>query len=170
MKTYADEPETQSHDRLLVGVSEYVIAERGETLVAYGLGACVAIALYDPENDVGGLAHTMLPKKSEGADGADGKFVDSAVHSMLREMIEAGAGYDTVEASVVGGADIFELEKLTRDVGERNARAAREELESLGVTLAAEAVGEDFGRTVEFDTESGEVVVVTADDEPYALT
>jgi chemotaxis protein CheD len=169
VKTYGTDLDEPDPDRVVIGVSEYVVAEDGETLVAYGLGACVAIALYDPENDVAGLAHTMLPSKEAGSDGADGKFVDSATHAMLREMIEAGAGYGTVEARLIGGADIFELEDLDREVGSRNAAVAREELADLDVPIVDEAVGDDYGRTAIFDTSTGTVRVETAHSEPELL-
>lgn len=162
MKTYDTIPGSTERDRLLVGVSEYSVVNGGETLVAYGLGACVAVALYDPAG-VGGLAHAMLPRRTDGAGAADGKYVDAAIHAMLREMIEAGAGYGTVDARIVGGADIFQLEGLSAGAGGRNVAAAREELDGLDVPVVAEEVGGGRGRRVEFDTASGELLVRTVD-------
>lgn len=168
MKTFETDRQTD-RDRVLVDVSEYVVASEGETLVAYGLGASVAIALWDPTVSVGALTHTLLPRQPEEERGTDGKYVDSAVPAAIREMIEAGAGYGDVEARIAGGADIFELEDLARGVGARNAAVAREEVERLNVPVVADAVGGDRGRTVEFDTGTGEVVVRTADDETTEL-
>lgn len=168
MKTYETHPDTEEDDRLHVRVSEYAVAGDGETLVAHGLGACVAVALYAPAG-VGGLAHAMLPRKADGAGTADGKFVDTAIQAMLREIIETGAGYGTVEARIVGGADIFHLEGLAADVGRRNVEAARDELETLGVPIVGEDVGGGRGRRVEFDTASGELVVYTVESDTSRL-
>lgn len=168
MKTYGTLPDTEEDDWLLVRVSEYGVADGGETLIAHGLGACVAVALYAPAG-VGGLAHAMLPRKADGAGTADGKFVDTAIHAMLREIIETGAGYGTVEARIVGGADIFHLDGLASDVGRRNVEAARDELETLGVPIVGEDVGGGRGRRVEFDTASGDLEVHTVDSDATQL-
>jgi chemotaxis protein CheD len=172
MKAYDETPETPERERILVGVSEYVVENGGRTLVAYGLGASVAVVLVDETNGVGALTHTLRPSRPEGtaAEDADvGKYVDTAVPAALREMVEAGANFATVEARIVGGADIFELPALGKGIGRRNAAVAREEVERLNVPVVADAVGGDRGRTVEFDTGTGEVVVRTADDETTEL-
>lgn len=164
MKTFgsADADVPGGPDRVLVGVSNYAVAEDGETLVAYGLGACVAVVLYDAEADVGALAHTMLPHQpAEG--GSPGKYADEAVRTMLRELVARGGDYEAAEAWLVGGAEIFALPDIADGAGERNVAAAREQLAALGVPLAGTAVGGSRGRTVEFDTGAGEVRVSTAD-------
>lgn len=167
MKTYDATPGRAAADRIHVGVAEYVVAEGGETLFAYGLGGCVGIALYDPAG-VGGLAHAMLPEAT-GSTGQPGTYVDTAVHDMLRDMIEAGAGYGSTEARLVGGADIFDLDGLADDAGARNLEAARTELERLDVPVVAEDVGGSRGRQVEFDTGVPELVVRTADGDESVL-
>ncbi|MFC6961878.1 chemotaxis protein CheD [Halocatena marina] len=168
MKTYKKLPDSEESDRQLVRVSEYGVADSSETLIAYGLGASVAIALYAPTG-VGGLAHAMLPRKDDGVGSADGKFVDTAIHAMLREMIGAGAGYGTVEAQIAGGADIFQLDGLATDAGRRNIEAARNELAALDVPIVAEDIGGGRGRRVEFDTASGDLVVHTIDSDAIRL-
>lgn len=159
-----------NRDRRTIGVANLVVAADGTTLVAYGLGACVAIALHDADNGVGALAHTMLPEQPADSGSEPGKFADSAVRAMLQEMVEAGAAYASVEARLVGGASIFEIEGLNVGVGERTVEVARDQLDTLDVPVVAEAVGGDRGRTVEFDTGSGELLIYTAaGDEPRQL-
>ena len=47
-----------------VKVADYAV-RRGElVLTTIGLGSCVAIALYDRDAHVGGLAHILLPSQS----------------------------------------------------------------------------------------------------------
>ncbi len=170
MKTFKSEPAEPDLDRVLVGVSEYRVADGDETLIAYGLGACVGVALYDADNGVGGLAHTLLPKQGDDAEGPDGKYVDSAVETMLREMVSKGATYGNVEAWLVGGGEIFDLQDLAKGVGTHNVEVARAELEGLDVPIRAEAVGGSHGRTVEFDVSTGELRVITAhENEPTIL-
>nr|WP_305794403.1 hypothetical protein [Halomarina rubra] len=110
----------------------------------------------------------MLPRQPA-SGGAPGKYVDAAVESLLREMVGTGAGFGDVEATIVGGATIFELQNLAAGAGARNVEAARDQLDSLEVPVVAEAVGGDVGRTVELDVATGRVTVSTADGETEAL-
>lgn len=170
METYERDPDEPDPDRRFVGVSEYAVVADGTTLIAYGLGACVGLAVYDPEHGVGGLAHSMLPRQSEGQGTSDGKYVDAAVETMLREAVSAGASFGGIEGYVVGGSDLLDLEQLPREVSEHNVEAAREEFAELDVPIAGTDVGGSRGRTVEFDTGTGELRVITAhDDEPAVL-
>lgn len=162
MKTYRRTPDEPDHNRLFVDISEYEVVDDGATLVAYGLGACVGLAIYDPENGVGGLARAMLPRQSDGAGTSDGKYVDTAVETMVRDAISAGAGYGSLEGYVVGGGDLLDLKQLPREVSENNVAAAREAFANLDIPVKGTSVGGSRGRTVEFDTETGEIRVVTA--------
>lgn len=170
MKTYGRDSSGTNRSRRLVGVSEYEVVADGETLLAYGLGACVGLAIYDPENGVGGLAHAMLPRRSDGDGTSDGKYVDTAVEAMLRDAVSAGASFGAVEGYIVGGSDLLDLKELPREVSENNVAAARETFDSLDVPVEGTDVGGSRGRTVEFDVESGRLRVVTAyDAEPTSL-
>lgn len=170
MKTYGSEP--GAPQSVQVGISELAVSDGNDTLRSYGLGSCLAIALYDLDSEIGGLAHTMLPD-GDSADNSDvkpGKYADTAIRALLRRMVERGASYTTVEAKLAGGSDMFEFESFGDGVGERNVAAARAELEKLGVPIVAEDVGGDYGRTVEFTPESGTLLVKTASSEENEVT
>ncbi|UPV73437.1 chemotaxis protein CheD [Halorussus limi] len=170
MKTYESNPDDPDRERRFVGVSEYEVVGDGSTLAAYGLGACVGLAVYDPENAVGGLAHAMLPRQSEGDGTSEGKYVDAAVETMLREAVSAGASYGALEGYVVGGSDLLDLRELPREVSDDNVATAREAFAELDVPVEGADVGGGRGRTVEFDTGTGRIAVLTAyDPEPILL-
>ena len=46
-----------------VGMADYKTGTYPNSLISYGLGSCIGIALFDPITKVGGLAHIMLAKK-----------------------------------------------------------------------------------------------------------
>jgi chemotaxis protein CheD len=163
MRTFdSDDRPSSDRDRVFVGVSESVVVDGGETLVAYGLGSTVAIAMYDPTVGVGGLANAVVPTREEGRGGTADKFVDTAVRGLLRELTERGAGYANLRAKLAGGAIIVTFEELDTGVGAENVAAARRELARLDVPVVAEATGGDHGRTIRFDTDTGAMTVETA--------
>lgn len=164
MKVYETQPQSENREQLFVRTSEYTVADNGETLIAYGLGASMAVALWAPPG-IGGLAHAMLPRKDDGAGTTDGKFLDTAIHAMLREMGGRGADYGSIEAKIAGGATIFQLAGLDSEAGTRNIEAARDECSSLDIPVVSEDVGGTSGRRIEFDTASGDFVVHTTDME-----
>lgn len=169
MKTYGTEPGAPTP--VQVGISELVVSDGDDTLTSYGLGSCLAIALYDPEAGIGGLAHAMLPDGDAMAnsDRKPGKYADTAIRALLRRMVERGATYTAVEAKLAGGSDMFQFEGFGKGVGRRNVAAAREELEKLGVPVVAEDVGGDHGRTVKFTPGTGKLVVKTADEDEHGV-
>src|SRR5438105_9862218 len=81
-----------------------------DTLVAYGLGSCVAVCLWDPATRVAGMAHVVLP----GADptGApNARFAGSALPALIARMQAHGAGSDPRQfiARLAGGAQVLML-------------------------------------------------------------
>lgn len=159
MKTYGSEP--GAPDPVQVGIAELVVSDGDDTLRSYGLGSCLAVALYEPDSGIGGLAHVMLPNgdEAENSDEKPGKYADTAIRALLRRMVERGASYVDVKAKLAGGSDMFEFESFEEGVGERNVEAARAELEKLGVEIVAEDVGGERGRTVEFTPGTGTLLV-----------
>jgi len=169
MKTYGSEPGEPQTDPLRVGISEFAVSDGDETMKSYGLGSCLAVGLWDPTNEIGGLAHVMLPNGDNRDDGdrKPGKFADTAIRTMLRRIVEMGGDYTSVEAKITGGSEMFEFDSFEDGVGERNVLAARKELEKLGVPVTAEDVGGERGRTVEFDAETGTLSIRTPNgDDP----
>jgi chemotaxis protein CheD len=148
-----------------VGIAELRIARAPQILKAYGLGSCLAVALYDPELQLGALVHSLLPQQfyGETIDGSP-KFVDAAIRLMVAELRRAGAEPARLQAKSAGGANMFEGVYLTlmQSIGVRNARSARETLKDLGIPLVAEEVGGNRGRTVTFDLATGQLLVYCA--------
>lgn len=148
-------------DKVVVKIADYRIAEASATLLTYGLGSCVAVAIYDTEKKTGGLGHIMLPS-SVGArsTGNVKKFADLCITEMLNVMKECGCKQDRMVAKIAGGARMFDLpNKEKASIGERNRDAVLIELAKKGIPLIGEDTGGNYGRTVEFHTGNGDVLV-----------
>jgi chemotaxis protein CheD len=150
--------------RIVVRVGELMVTDAPAVLAAIALGSCVAIMLYDDRSRIGGLAHVLLPTQGMSRiKGEPGRFAQTAVPVLVERMIARGARAPAITARIVGGASMFVslTPPGTIQMGERNVVAAREALHRGGIRLTGEAVGGDFGRTVEFDLASGRVDVVS---------
>jgi chemotaxis protein CheD len=120
----------------------------------------VAIAIHDRLAKVGGLAHVLLPDASLGRGVENrARYASSAVPLLIEEMRAMGATGPYV-ASLVGGAALFgPLLAWGGSVGGRNVDAARKALAAAKITIEAEEVGGESGRTVLFDVSTGKVKV-----------
>lgn len=156
-----------------VGVAEMEVCDNSTVLASFGLGSCVAVAIYDPHKEIGGLAHVMLPESKAGREElAPGKFADTAVERLVGELVLRGANKRRLVSKIAGGAQMFEIPGLRHEssfvgtrkeftIGERNVRAVKEALERQKVCLLAEDTGGHHGRTVKFNTSTGEMEIIS---------
>jgi chemotaxis protein CheD len=151
----------------VVGIAELAVsAQCSDRLVTYALGSCLGVLVYDPDANVGGLLHVMLPSSDidpEKARRNPCMFVDTGVPELFRACYRAGAVKERLIVKVVGGTHTGEEgQPDTFQVGKRNVLTLRKLLWKNGVILRAEDVGgQRMSRTVSLQVASGEVVVKT---------
>lgn len=145
---------------VMVGIGDCAIARSPVKIKTSGLGSCLGITLYDRQEKIGGLLHTMLPnmKEKRTADNP-AKFTDAGILYLVDEIINSGASGKKLEAKIVGGASMFENSHM--NIGSRNITSARETLKKLGIPIRAEDTGKNYGRTIVFDTLTGELLIKT---------
>lgn len=143
-------------------MSEIKVGRDPVLLACIGLGSCIGVVLYDPEKRIGGLAHVMLPGNSR-QEGLVGKFVNTAIEEMIKEMKTKGADKKRIRAKIFGGANMFPSlnSRTILLIGERNIKAVREELKKWEIPLVAKDVGGTEGRTIIFNTHDGKVTMKT---------
>jgi|SRR5581483_5357667 len=154
-----------------IGLGEMAVGRQGE-LVAYSLGSCVAICLFDPLTRVAGMAHVVLPAAPEKGPGdTPGKYADTAVPALLDALRRAGASPLRLRCHLAGGAAVLALGgggKLP-NIGERNVVAVRGALAAARLRVLAELTGGTQGRTVRLHAETGRVRVRTVKGEEVEL-
>ena len=148
--------------RIRVRIAEFKVAKGDAVLVAIGLGSCVGVALYDPDHEVGGMAHILLPGKG-GENDNPNKFSESSIDAMIEQIINMGGSLKTLRAKIVGGANMFGTSTDSKkSIGERNVEATRIKLGKLNIIIEAEEVGGNEGRSVEFHAATGQLVIRNA--------
>ncbi|MCH5324023.1 MAG: chemotaxis protein CheD [Eubacterium sp.] len=146
--------------KITVGISDQKLCRSPDELVTYALGSCVGICLADIQAGIAGMAHIMLP--DSGAVPGDGnrfKFADTAIKLLYDSMVAEGAQPSRITAKIAGGANMFGGSTSLMNIGGRNIEAVRDNLNKLGIPILAEDVGLNYGRTVFFDPQSGEMTV-----------
>jgi len=147
-----------------VGIAEMVVSDDpDDVLVAYGLGSCVAICVYDPIARVGGMVHALLPTSSNG-NGASGnpyKFADRGIPLLVEAVLGSGGRSYRLVAALWGGAKVLSAPGFDNsfDIGKRNVVAANAALKVVGLRVVVQDIGGKSGRTVKFGVGSGEVTV-----------
>jgi len=136
---------------------------KGEGILrASAIGSCVAVAAYDPQSGVGGMAHVMLPGSSPQKDPSNRtKYAEDAVEEMMRKMAELGAGEAGIQVCLLGGGNVL---------GDGHDTPGPEIVESLrgilgrrGVTTVAMEVGGTQRRSCCLDVAGGRVTYTIGD-------
>jgi chemotaxis protein CheD len=149
-------PATES---VAVGLGDLLVRKSGE-LVAYSLGSCVAICLYDPLAKVAAMAHVVLPAApSNKPIETPGRFADTAVPALIDQIQREGGSRLRLQCRLAGGAAVLSLGGSGKlpNIGQRNAEAVKAALESYRIQVLAESLGGTQGRTVRMDAASGKV-------------
>lgn len=160
------------NNKIKVGMADLKSCKAPEVLTTLGLGSCVGIILYDPKSKVSGLAHVMLPDSTQIRNNSNvAKFADTAVDKLIGDMVRLGANKSRLVAKIAGGAQMFSFDSANEmmRIGERNAKATKAKLSALGIKLLAEDTGKNYGRTIEFYSETGDLLIKTIGKEPKTI-
>lgn len=149
-----------------VSIGEIVVSRvASDVLVAYGLGSCVSVSVFDPKRRVGGMLHALLPTSSGKGDAAlhPEKFVNLGVPLLLEQVEKLGAMRSRLIIRVSGGAHMLSAPgiKNTLNIGDRNVEATHTVLSNLNLKIAAEETGGNAGRTAKLYMATGEVTIRT---------
>ncbi len=154
-----------------IKIGEAKIVNGKKKLGVIGLGSCLVVIIYDTRKKIAGFSHSMLPNARDKNPSNPYKFVNTAIKKIVKDMENMGCRKDDMIAKLVGGARVFSIPgfKSPWSVGERNILEARKILSEMGIRIVAEDVNMDYGRSVEFDVESGEVLVTSYKANPKVI-
>jgi chemotaxis protein CheD len=155
------EPNPPTQATAMIGIGEYKVGSF--PMMTIGLGSCIGLTLYDPQKKTGAMVHIMLPE-SGGRTDRPGKYADTAIPLLIKELDKIGSSKRSLIAKIAGGACMFEYFGTNLNIGERNTEKVRVALKEQGIKLSAEDVGGKVGRTVTFlPANGGKVSVRRAD-------
>ena len=141
-----------------VGMGDLKVCKAPDNLTTLGLGSCVGAVLYDKTTKVSGMLHCMLPDTN---NANIAKFADTGLDELLKQMIALGARKTSMIAKIAGGAQMFAFSNSNDmlRVGDRNVDAVKAKLKLLGIPIVASDTGLNYGRTIEFYSSTGVLLV-----------
>lgn len=131
------------------------------------LGSCVAVCLYDLENQVSGMNHFMLPGKVVNLDKQKKKpslekiskqellkYGTQAINELLKKMLEHGKKKNIV-AKIFGGGKVLEYQGGSYGISNMNVRLAKILLEMADIPIVSQDIGGNVARKVIFEVKTG---------------
>jgi len=131
------------------------------------LGSCVGVTFWCQRLGIGALCHAMLPRLPERATAGLAlaqrwRYVDFCIRDLARQFDVLGASRSEIEIKMFGGADVlpvYATDSSRATVGRLNCQAALDVLRAEGLKLVASDLGGINGRTIQFHTATGEVLL-----------
>lgn len=152
-------------ETIRVGIADMNICSAPDKITTIGLGSCVGVVLYDAKSKVAGLVHVMLPDSTKINNNQNKmKFADSGVKLLLESLEAKGISRTSLKAKIAGGAKMFNFSSSSDlgSIGDKNVEAVRSVLKSFNIKIVSEDVGLNYGRTIVFDPETTDLVVIKA--------
>ncbi len=125
------------------------------------VGSCIAVCLFDPKYNIGGMNHFMLPSSST----TQAQCATYGIHAMellINEIMKLGGDRRRLVAKVFGGGNVLGRNEAPGSkfaIGDRNAEFAMEFLQTDGIPVVAQSVGGLTGRQIQFLTHTGQAFV-----------
>ncbi len=134
-----------------------VFASGEPAIVRTLLGSCVAACLWDPDAEVGGMNHFLLPEGSGG--GPSARFGVHAMELLINEIMKRGGDRRRLKAKVFGAGHVLHAHGFDSQVPKRNADFVRDFLHREGIPIVSERLLGRLPLEVRFQTDSGRAFV-----------
>lgn len=133
-------------------------ASRGSAIIETTLGSCVAVCLYDPLKQIGGMNHILLPGKADllHFDSA-ARYGVNAMELLINRIMAIGGNRFQLVAKVFGGAHLLPSIPIENGVGKKNAEFVVEFLQMEKINILCCDLGGYETRKIYFHTDTGDV-------------
>ena len=145
--------------RLMPG--EYYVTLHDEGIYTT-LGSCISACIRDRVIGIGGMNHFMLPASGEMSGWKSehlsviNRYGNFAMEHLINDILKNGGKRQNLEVKVFGGGRI--IANMT-DVGMRNINFVRDYIETEGLQIVSEDVGDVYPRMVVYFPATGKVRV-----------
>ena len=147
-----------------VGMADLNVCRFPDNLMTLGLGSCIGACIYDPGTKIIGMVHYMLPDSTQIRNNQNtAKFGDTGITETIKLMEKMGASKSRMVAKIAGGAQMFAVSNSpaasAMKIGDKNIESAKLNFKKHGIKIIAEDTGLNYGRTIEFYSEDGSLLI-----------
>lgn len=136
-----------------ISQGEFAVSSKENEVLSTVLGSCVATCLWDPQAQIGGMNHILLPQDLSTSPISQMHGVN-AMEVLINAMIKSGAVKMRIRAKLFGGAKMV---AGLSNIGARNAIFVQEFLQGEGIQCDARNLGGTEARRIKFWAVSGRV-------------
>jgi chemotaxis protein CheD len=124
------------------------------------LGSCVAVCLYDPVKQIGGMNHILLPGKPDMKQfDSAARYGVNAMEQLINRIMGVGGIRFHLIAKVFGGAHLFPSISIENGIGKKNVEFVMEFLQMEKIRIVSFDIGGHDSRKILFHTDTGDVFV-----------
>lgn len=158
---YLDKERNVIAAKILPG--EYYVTQDDE-LITTVLGSCISACIRDKEIGLGGMNHFMLPEttvdklkqSSEAVVGNATRYGNYAMEHLINTILKNGGKRKNLEVKVFGGGRII---PTMTDVGLKNIDFILEYIDTEGLALLSQDLGDIYPRKIIYFPRTGKVGV-----------
>jgi len=136
-----------------ISTGEIEVGAKGIILRSVAIGSCVVATAYDSKNNIGAMAHIMLPGRAPEKAQQKTRYAADAIDALVSQMGQLGSKKDDIEVVLAGGGNVLGRENNT--ICEDNIESILELLKKKHLKIKAQAVGGTDRRSVSLDIEQG---------------
>ena len=138
---------------------EYYVTTENE-LITTVLGSCVSACVRDSVLGIGGMNHFLLPTGStqhpDYSIGTATRYGNHAMDHLIKSILAKGGSRRNLEVKVFGGGRMHEN---MNQIGEQNIRFIQQYMETHGLMMRTEDMGDIYPRKVIYFPRTGKVMV-----------
>jgi chemotaxis protein CheD len=139
-----------------ISTGEVKSAGANTILRSAAIGSCIVVTAYYPEQNIGSMAHIMLPGKATDKNEENKfRYAENAIIELLLQLDVPLNKIQDIKICLIGGGNVLKREDDT--ICEKNIESVLEILSQKQLKTEAKALGGTDRRTVQFDIAKGEV-------------
>lgn len=153
-----------------IHIGEYY-ASRMPTIIGTLLGSCVAVCLFDPVRQIGGMNHILLPGKADmKCFDAPARYGINAMELLINKIMKLGGNRKLLRAKAFGGAHLLPAISEEKGVGRKISAFVLEFLRNESIRLVNHDLGGHESRRIYFHTSTGDVFLKRIRSRYYSNT
>jgi chemotaxis receptor (MCP) glutamine deamidase CheD len=140
-----------------VSSGSFHIGKRQPMLLQAFLGSCVGVSICDPDAEVGGMIHLLLPDPvTPGSSFQAERYASTGLPIFLEALTDAGAALQNMQAVIAGGALVGPVSQqdLVLNIGGRTANVAKNIISDRKIHVKHSETGGFFACTLQLNMEN----------------